>query len=282
MRESRLYGDPAPLGAVQEEYGIAPVILDPGTYTFDDLGTTITLTLEDHWRLDHARPGNFLLTRPDAELAALLPAAVFVRPIGLATPGRAATESLFPGSHGWEPWALADWIEAMPQIVELDRGSFDADGRTVRWFDIDVDPELGRTRQNCEPGSCVTMAWTGDSSIMVARDLERIRWYEIEDPAGPMIIFVAGRDREFDGLVADVDAMVRSARVGESRPHPVPTGYAVAEIIDLMANTVWRFAGVDGLTFESETFTAVEQRPGAVSHLVWGLESTVGFVVPRF
>ena len=280
LREARLYANPAPIGVVQERVGIAPVILDPGRHTFDELGTEVALTLHDHWRLDAAEPGRVLLTRPDAELESLLPGLVFLRPLGFATPSRAATGTLHPGSSGWELWDLGAWIDAMPQITVLDRGTLPIGERQVSWWDVDVDPTRGRTNDFCEPGSCVEMMWTGGAYTMVARDLERLRWYEITDPQGPIIVLVAGRDDEWDELVADAHQIVGTAAIGPSAPHPIPDGLITAEFIEAGVNTDWRFTGVEGLVFRTETAVGIGQRPGEMWHSVRDEEAVTSFVVP--
>ena len=280
LRELRLYGDPAPLGAVQEQYGIAPVILDPGAYTFAELGIELTITLPDYWRLEAAEPGKIDLTRPEAELESLLPGLLFLRPVGFADPLRAPTGTLYPGSTGWEPWELNAWIEAMPQLIVLDQGTVTVDGRPTRWWDIDVDPALGLTDESCQPGACVKVMWTGGGGTVVARDLERIRWYEIPDPAGQIIVFVAGRDNEWPQLIADADQIVRDIRLGDSTPHPVPSATDISRYFDVGANTALRFSGIDGLTFTSATSVGVGQRPGEVTHFVRDDSAVTAFVLP--
>lgn len=280
LRERRVFDDPAPLGAVQEELGVAPVILPPGRWTFGELGIEVTVDTDDFWRLDSAHPGKFVLTRPDAELDVLLPAVLFTRPVGFANPIRAATDSVFPGSSGFDVDDLGEWIDAMPQVAVLDQGRLTLDEREVRWWDVDVDPDLGPTI-GCEPGRCVALFWTGATErYTVARDLERIRWYEIEDPAGPIVVFVAARDDEFAQLVADVDELLATAEFGPSAPHPVPDGHAAASSMIIASGRPWTFGGLAGVVIESDTTLHIRQRPGEVEVAVAWFDATVGVARP--
>lgn len=270
LRERRLLADPAPLPSIQQRLGVAPVIMPPDAYRFDALGTSVTLELGEYWRLDSEHPGKFVLTRPDAELEVLLPAVVFARPVGFAHPRRAATDSVYPGSSGWERGDLGTWIEAMDQIVVVDSGRTDVDGTPARWWDVDVDPERGRTLTGCQPGTCVAMFWTGGTeTFTVARDLERLRWYEIDDPLGPIVVLVAATDGDFPQLVDDVAGLLRSATLGPPEPHPVEAGVATASFMELAANTRWRFAGLPGVVYESVTATTVDQRRGGIRFLAY-------------
>lgn len=284
LREVRVFGNPAPLGAVQEQLGVAPVVLDLGPMTFDELGISLTLDFPAYWRLDYAQPGTFSITRPDAGLGALLPAVTFHRPIGFAPPPLVASGRLGGGSAAWDPdFELAEWIAAVPQVVVVDQGVIDVDGRSTAWFDVDVDPELGPTKGSCQPGSCVDFLWSGAHTYSVARDLERIRWYEIPDPQGPVIVFVSTSEEDFAEVVGDVHALLLSAEVGESAPHPIPHQTAYASILEIPANESWSFAGVPGVRLTAANYALVEQRPGQLT--IWRVtranaDGPIGFVLP--
>ena len=281
LREQRAYTNTEPIPRIQRRFGIAPTILEPGSYRFDALGRDVELELTSDWRLDVETPGTFVLTRPNAELQALLPVVGFHRPIGMAQPARVGTDSISPGSSGWEDfdrWDIDSWIDAVSQLVVLDEGTLDVDGQSVRWWDLDVDPTLGPTFSGCQPGTCIAAFWTGSETYTVARDLERIRWYEIGDPHGPIVVFVAAREPEFEDLVADVDALLAAARLGDPAPHPLHAGVAQATQMLLAANQSWTFTGVPGVRFQSPSWVPVLQRPGAV----WfgQIESNVGILRP--
>ena len=279
IRETRLFGDPAPLMSIQQQLGVAPLILDPGTYEFDSLGTHLTLEFPKHWRLDREAPGTFWLTRPEAELEALLPAVTFHRPIGFADPPLAG----FDGPPSWVMQDVGEWIDALPQIVVVDSGDIAIGDREGFWWDIDVDPTLGPTIQACQPGSCVRFLWSGGRSHFVARDLERIRWYEIPDPLGPIVVFVAANDEDFDEITAEIDVLLEGAVVGPSEPNPVGGNLAIATRANIASNTPIMTAGIDGLTINAPYFLEVFQRPGEV--VAWrsnsiNTDQSVGVAVP--
>jgi hypothetical protein len=279
IRETRLFGDPAPLMSIQQQLGVAPLILDPGTYGFDALGTHLTLEFPKHWRLDREAPGTFWLTRPDAEFEALLPGVGFHRPTGFADPALAG----FDGPPTWIMQDLGEWIDAVPQIVVVDSGDIAIGDREGFWWDIDVDPTLGPTIRGCQPGSCVRFMWSGGMTNSVARDLERIRWYEIPDPLGPIVIFVATTDEDFDEITAEIDVLLTGAVVGPSEPNPVRGNLAIAARAIIQSNTPIMIAGIEGLTIDAPHFLDVFQRPGEV--IAWRSNSVntdqrVGLAVP--
>ena len=266
--------------SIQKQLGVAPLILDPGTYEFDALGTTLTLEFSKHWRLDREAPGSFWLTRPEAELEALLPAVTFHRPIGFADPALAG----FDSPTGWVMQDLGEWIEAVPQVVVVDSGDITVGDRAGRWWDIDVDPTLGPTTDGCLPGSCVHFMWSGGASHFVARDLERIRWYEIPDPLGPIVVFIATDDEDFDEMTSDIDELFASALVGPSEPNPVAGNTTIATHASLESNTPTMTAGIDGIVINAPYFLHVHQRPGEV--LAWRFASVdedqkVGLALPE-
>lgn len=266
LREERIYIDPAPLGAYQETHGVAPLMLDPGRHTFDELGIELTLNLEEYWRLDTAHPGSLLLTEPSAGLDPLLPALTIHRPIGFAAPFNLVSDRLGAGPTGWQAeWELADWIEANPQVVLLDEGTIPVGDRTARWFDIEVDPDLGPTMTSCQPGACVALMWSGKHTHSVARSLERIRWYEIPDPQGPIVGFVSASDEQWPSFVAAADRLFGGATLGESQPKPIPERTANAIFIELPSNESWGAAGIPGVRFESRNFFVLRQRPGLLT-----------------
>jgi hypothetical protein len=279
IRETRLFADSAPLMSVQSRVGVAPVILDPGTYEIDALGTPLTLTLTEHWRLDYEGPGNISLTRPDAELEALLPVVSVHRPFGFADPTLAG----FGGSGGWFMQDLSEWIDAVPQIVVLDSGDITVGDRLARWWDIDVDPSLGPTISGCEPGSCVRFMWSGSHNNLVARDLERIRWYEIPDPQGPIVVFVSTNDADFEEITSATDELLRTAVVGPSKPNPIRNDIAYAKWSSITSNTPTAVSGVYGVLLQAPFFLDIAQRPGEV--VAWRMDGInsderVGLVVP--
>ncbi|MEM7287139.1 MAG: hypothetical protein AAF480_12365 [Actinomycetota bacterium] len=266
LREQRIYADPAPLGTYQEANGVAPLILDPGVHVFDNLGIEFTLELDEFWRLDWAHPGSMLLTAPDAGLDPLLPALTIHRPIGFAPPFDVASDRLGAGPAGWQPdWRLADWIDAIPQVVLLQEGTIPMGDRVAQWFDVEVDPELGPTKDSCQPGSCVTFLWSGKHTHSVARSRERIRWYEIDDPQGPIIGFVSASDEQWPTFVEAADRLFAGATLGPSAPPPFAERTTHATFVELPSNEAWTPAGIPGIRLESGNFFLVLQRPGQVT-----------------
>ncbi len=266
LREQRAFAVPAPLGVVQEDQGIAPIVLDLGPTTFNELGISITLDFDEYWRLDNAQPGSFDITRPGAGLGALLPAVTFHRPIGFAPPPLIAAGRLGAGTALWDARLdLETWIAAVPQVVVLAEGEIDVDGRRSRWWDVEVDPGLGPTLPSCQPGTCVELMWSGAYTHSVARDLERIRWYEIPDDQGPIIVFVSTEERDFGPVVADIDDLLERAELGPSAPLPIPDRVAYARAIEIPPNEAWLLAGVPGVSINAPNAARVIQRPGEVS-----------------
>ncbi len=263
LRQERLYDQSDPLGPLQHKYGVAPTLLEPGTYSTDVLGIDFEFTLTDWWRLDDERPGSMNLVPPKAPVGGLLPAFLVQRPVGLA-PIDGVASLTSSRDFNYPPSELGQWLDDVEQINVLDTGEFRAGNRDATWWDVELDPEAGRTIANCVPGVCIFAWWSGSSSRTVTRDLESLRYYLIEDPLGPIFVLLAAEPSDFKEWVIAAEQVLGAATFGPSAPSPIRDGVHTASELLLPPGVPARVSGIVSLSLTPTRWAAVFQRPGYV------------------
>ncbi len=274
-RQRRRHVVPDPMGDLQEQFGIAPVMLPLGEVTTTDLGIEMTLTFERWWRLESAGPAGIALAPPENPLGRLRPNVVFFRPLGFVDPVLAPSGQFLPGDQSIERDQLGNWISALGQVVLLDSEEMMIDGRVVTRYDVDLDPALGPTSDQCSPGNCIDFAWNGASNYFNLRDEEAVSYYEIADPKGPIVVIVAYE--EGDSLFGErADRLIRSARFGPSAPHPIPEDTRIANFSTVKAGE-WQVSAIPDVRIRFEFYASIAQRPGLVGfgHPVSGFGASV-------
>lgn len=260
LRQERRLVDPAPLGDIQDRFGIAPVVLPAGPLTTRNLGIEMTLHLDDRWRLEWGAPSQVVLADVDGPLGALRPNIVFFRPVGLFDPLVVPYGHGIPGETPWPADDLEGWLEEVPQIAVAQQGEFAIGDRAARWFDVFIDASAGPVPTGCDPGDCVAFAFSGTHHSFVLRDKESVRWYVIDDPAGPIFVLLAVDTGNADFFERG-DAVIRGIDLGPSEPHPIPPGAVHAPFTAISAGPT-RFTGLGGFEWRPEAPSYVSQRGG--------------------
>ena len=235
---------------------------DPASTSRTRLGIETTLRLDRWWRLEAEEVGSFWLTRPDAPVGGLLPVVVFLRPVGLAPVTRVAEADFTRGEHSVPPDDLGGWLDAVPQLEVLDRGSITVGDRVGEWFDVDVRDDAGPLIRECSPDPCINTWWSGGSRATVARDGESLRYYSFPDAAGAIYVLVASADEEFEEWNALTFDLLTASEFGESAPHPVASGTSAGAERVHEAGSTWRFTTFPGLTVTPVRFSVSVQSPG--------------------
>lgn len=261
-RQERRHIYPDPLGDLQAQFGIAPLMLPLGAVTTTDLGIELTMHLDDWWRLESAGPAEFVLAPPGNTIGQLRPNLFFIRPVGYVDPIIAAYEGNPPGDETLPPDGLRQWIDGLDQVVLEGTETFEVSGRQVTRYDVDLDPELGPTSDRCSPGNCVDLLWNAASDSFVLRDEETVRYYEIEDPAGPIVVIVASETGN-QAFLDRSDAFMRRLEIGPSAPHPVPSDARWANF-SVVERGTWTVSGLPGIEIDIADYSFISQRPGAV------------------
>ncbi len=262
LRQQRLYDEPDPLGPLQETFGVAPALLPPGQHTTDVLGIDLTLHLDRWWRLDEERPGSLNLVRPDDPVAALLPALLIQRPVGIAPVDRVADSSFLNGEQTYPAADLEQWLQSVEQIEILAAGTANVGGRQAQWWDVRLDRTAGPVLDSCIPGECILAWWTGGSPTTVTRALESLRYYLVPDPEGPIFVLLASVEEEFESWVALSTEVLESARFGSSAPHPVPADVSNGLHRIHSGGDSWRFVGLPGVVVTPDRYAISLQLPG--------------------
>lgn len=77
-------------GDLEDQYGTAPLVLGPGAYSSEQLGTPMTISTDEPIRLRVEAPGAIVIDDPAFERPGGGPALLFLRPSGVATPSALA------------------------------------------------------------------------------------------------------------------------------------------------------------------------------------------------
>ncbi len=263
LRQDRRHRYPEPLTDLEQRFGIAPQLVEPGTITTDSLGIELTLDFERHWVMQESRPGWLVFAPPSNPLGGLRPVIVFQRPVGFYDAEQAPDNDVIPGDQTLPADALADWIAALPQVDLQRTVDLEIDGRTARRYDVDLVPADGPISHECRPIGCLNMMWSGGSDSIVLRGGELLRYYEIDDEQGPIIVIniaMAG-DPGFHDVA---DRIIRGARLGPSAPHPLPEGTIWANWSRMPPGT-HTAAALPGIRLTFDGDRAVDHYAGSVT-----------------
>lgn len=282
LRQDRRHRYPDPLTDLELRHGIAPQLVERGELTTDSLGIELTLSLDRHWVIQESRPGWLVFAPPSNPLGALRPVIVFQRPVGFFDAEQAPKEEVIPGDQSMPADALEEWIESLPQVELQRRLELEIDGRTVRRYDVDLVPAKGPINPECRPVGCLNMMWSGGSDWIVLRGGERLRYYEIDDEQGPIVVIAIAIATAGDPSFHDLaDRFIRTARLGPSHPHPLPDGTIWSSWVRMPAGT-YLAAGVPGLQLTFSRDRVVDQQAGSVTvgdHIWKGTRGLVGELV---
>lgn len=259
-RQERRHLFPDPLADLQLAYGVAPVMLPKGTITTDQLGIRMTMHLDDWWRLEWAGRAQIDMAPPDNPIGTLRPFLSFERPSHIVDPALAPYNVSLPGEGTWPLDGLREWIDALDQVVLLDTETFELSGRSVTRYDVDLDPSRGPTHDGCSPGSCIWLLSTGAQTQIVLRDLEQVRYYEVADALGPILITSIAPIGD-NSFLARVDALVRQLEFGPSAPHPIPQDERTSRVIAVPRGR-WSIGAIGSVEIEVDTGSVALQRPG--------------------
>ena len=275
VRQERRYYVPEPLGPLALANGVTPTLLPPGRHTTDVLGIEMALDLDRWWQLTFEAFGTVQMTRTDTPIGGQLPTILFERPVGLVEPRNVAAENLLQGEYPVPPEELGEWLEEVEQIEVLATGEATAGDRTGRWYEVRLDPSAGTTVDDCAPGRCAFVWWSGASVTIVARENEALRYYEFSDPQGPIFVLVAAPPDDGGAWFAIADELIRNTTFGPSAPHPVPEGVSAGAERIHERDDLWRFISFPGVVIEGAATSVSRQRPGYLGYEPWGPASNL-------
>ncbi|MFV2039072.1 MAG: hypothetical protein ACC660_02395, partial [Acidimicrobiales bacterium] len=172
-----------------------------GVYRTDNLGTPVSMDLQDIWLLDRHEAGVVALSH--AGMVSI------IRPTGLADPTEnPADDPMFT----WPPSDLDGWLDNVASSVAITEATgLERDG--LRVFDVQVADGV------C-PGStaCVPFLTTGGTYEVFVGSSEQTRvWWFTMEPFAPIVVVATGPA----STIQNADTLVRSMGFGSEAAHPL-------------------------------------------------------------
>ncbi len=172
-----------------------------GVYRTDNLGTPISMDLQDIWILERHEAG--LIELSDAGVVSI------IRPTGLAD----STE--LPVDDPTFMWPLTDldgWLDNVASSVTIVEAT-DRERDDLRVFDVQVAEGVCPNSTDCVP--FLTTSGRYDVSVG-SSEQTRVWWFTME-PFAPIVVVAAGPA----STIQNTEALVRSLGFGASAEHPL-------------------------------------------------------------
>ncbi len=183
-----------------------------GLYQTDNLGTRVSMDLDEIWFLDRNEVGVIELS--DGGTVSI------IRPTALADPNQLGADPTFT----WPTSDLDGWLDRVsPSIRFIEADDAERDGLRV----FDVQPSAGLC-----PGTaaCVPFLSTGGTFDVAVGSTDQTRvWWFTMDPFAPLVVVATGPV----STIQNADTLVRSMGFGPSAAHP-------------LSNLEFWEAGIDG------------------------------------
>ena len=223
-----------------------------GKYRLDQLGTQLTIEIEDSWLFRGANDGFVTIAGP-GQRGRL----TFMRPTSLSDPGDPFSKIT---DSSWPVDDLEGWLSRIDErVIVTDVADVFVDGIAAIRFDAaaaDDAPCLQET-------TCAALASNrliNTLSIDPGR-FQRIWWFE-QDRLEPIVILARAEDPEFLETATDV---VNTIQFGPVNPHPVPDGdvWELGFTVEAPPGLI-RVPALGGIEFRLEATHLVQQSPDGI------------------
>jgi basic membrane lipoprotein Med (substrate-binding protein (PBP1-ABC) superfamily) len=195
--------------------------IEPGTYEITNLGTPLTLTVDDGWVSPLSVPGHASYAAPNSTQAGDRDV-TFLRPHFLSDPVH--PQAAFGTQVSWPLGDVEDWLDNMIDgVITAGPDRVEIGGRTAVYFEAEIaDSDVCGDFSFCVSFAVNTIGRQGFASgWSFTPDIHQRVWWVDQGDEAPLVI-IAATPSDDHTFQATADALLATLVIGDPAPHPVP------------------------------------------------------------
>ncbi len=275
---------------IQEQYGPVPLMLDPGSYDTDVLGSDVTVSLAGPLRLELEIPNQVLLVDPTSKDLFPETSIGLYRAINFPDPTLLGIGPPIPPPAA-DGYRMEPWLAAVPQLRAEQVVDLSISGYPARHYQLVVDPDLGRTWECGVATECIDF-FNGDGleePIMLSTDQRIEAWVvdlgaEVEELV--VLAVSPSASSKNDAWFATAAELANNLKIGEARSSVMTDNHWERGVDTIIPAGAVRLPIGPGVEFELPTAARTRMRSGwaymTVSEEGVGIQPNVEVVAAPF